>query len=144
MLRPRCCGPDRSAARWAARSGSRWTRCSRPGRSRSGASGRRASGPSGRERRGWGPLPAGKRAGLRPDAVVTVVGGGGLLCGVLQGLHAAGWTDAPVLAVETEGAASYAAALRAGRLVTLDRIRSIATTLGARTVAAEALAWAGR
>lgn len=84
------------------------------------------------------------RAGLRPDAVVTVVGGGGLLCGILQGMHAAGWTDVPVLAVETEGAASYAAALQAGRLVTLDRIRSIATTLGARTVAPEALAWAAR
>jgi L-serine/L-threonine ammonia-lyase len=83
-------------------------------------------------------------AALRPDAVVTVVGGGGLLCGVLQGMHAVGWTDVPVVAVETEGAASYAAAIQAGHLVTLDRIRSIATTLGARTVAAEALAWAGR
>jgi L-serine/L-threonine ammonia-lyase len=82
--------------------------------------------------------------GLRPDAVVTVVGGGGLLCGLLQGMHAVGWTDVPVLAVETEGAASYAAAVAAGKLVTLDRIRSIATTLGARTVAAEALAWAHR
>jgi L-serine/L-threonine ammonia-lyase len=83
-------------------------------------------------------------AGLRPDAVVTVVGGGGLLCGVLQGLHAVGWAEVPVLAVETEGAASFAAAVEAGHLVTLDRIRSIATTLGARTVAAEALAWASR
>lgn len=83
-------------------------------------------------------------AGLQPDAVVTVVGGGGLLCGLLQGMHAAGWTDVPVVAVETEGAASYAAAVTAGHLVTLNRIRSIATTLGARTVAAEALAWASR
>jgi len=83
-------------------------------------------------------------AGLRPDAVVTVVGGGGLLCGLLQGMLAAGWTDVPVLAVETEGAASFAAAVEARHLVTLDRIRSIATTLGARTVAAEALAWASR
>jgi L-serine/L-threonine ammonia-lyase len=83
-------------------------------------------------------------AGLRPDAVVTVVGGGGLLCGLLQGMHEAGWTDVPVLAVETEGAASYAAAVEAGQLVTLDRIRSIATTLGARTVAPEALVWASR
>lgn len=83
-------------------------------------------------------------AGLTPDAVVTVVGGGGLLCGLLQGMHAAGWEDVPVLAAETEGAASFAAAVEAGHLVTLDRIRSIATTLGARTVAAEALDWAGR
>jgi L-serine/L-threonine ammonia-lyase len=50
----------------------------------------------------------------------------------------------PVLAVETEGAASLAAAVQAGRLVTLDAIRSIAVTLGARRVAPEALAWTGR
>lgn len=83
-------------------------------------------------------------AGLQPDAVVTVVGGGGLLCGLLQGMHAVGWADVPVLAVETQGANSFAAAVEAGHLVTLDRIRSIAVTLGARTVAAEALAWASR
>lgn len=83
-------------------------------------------------------------AGLRPEAVVTVVGGGGLLCGLLQGMHAAGWADVPVLAAETRGADSFAASVDAGRLVTLDRIRSIATTLGARTVAAEALAWTER
>jgi L-serine/L-threonine ammonia-lyase len=82
--------------------------------------------------------------GLRPDAVVTVVGGGGLLCGALQGMHAAGWTDVPVLAVETKGADSYDASLRAGHRVTLDAIRSLAKTLGARTVCAEAFAWASR
>lgn len=83
-------------------------------------------------------------AGVRPGAVVVSVGGGGLLCGLLEGMHDVGWKDVPVLAVETEGAASFAASVQAGRLVTLDRIASIATTLGARTVAAEALAWAGR
>jgi len=82
--------------------------------------------------------------GVVPGAVVVSVGGGGLLIGLLQGMHELGWTDVPVLAVETEGAASFAAATRAGRLVTLDRIDSIATTLGARTVAAEALAWTRR
>jgi L-serine/L-threonine ammonia-lyase len=80
-------------------------------------------------------------AGLRPGAVVLAVGGGGLLCGVLEGLHRVGWPRVPVLAVETEGAASFAASVKAGRLVTLDRITTVATTLGARTVAAEALAW---
>jgi L-serine/L-threonine ammonia-lyase len=39
-----------------------------------------------------------------------------------------------VVAVETEGAASYNAAVRAGGLVTLDGITSIAKSLGARTV----------
>ncbi len=50
----------------------------------------------------------------------------------------------PVLAVETLGADSFAAAVAAGRLVTLAAINSIATTLGARTVCAEALAWSRR
>ncbi|MEM6269651.1 MAG: pyridoxal-phosphate dependent enzyme [Bacteroidota bacterium] len=79
-----------------------------------------------------------------PDAVVVSVGGGGLLCGVLQGMEAVGWKRARVVTAETEGAASYAASLAAGRLVTLDRITTIAKTLGAKTVAAEALRWAER
>lgn len=82
--------------------------------------------------------------GVRPAGVVVAVGGGGLLCGVLEGMHAQGWTDVPVVAVETEGADSFASSVAAGRLVTLERIASIATTLGARTVAAEALAWTSR
>ena len=79
-----------------------------------------------------------------PDAVVVAVGGGGLLIGVLEGMHRAGWTRVPVVAVETEGAASLRAAVRAGRLVTLPRIDSLAITLGARTVAPAALAWTRR
>ncbi|MDQ7785148.1 MAG: pyridoxal-phosphate dependent enzyme [Desulfomonilaceae bacterium] len=82
--------------------------------------------------------------GVRPGAVVVSVGGGGLLCGLLEGMHDVGWTDVPILAVETEGAASFAAAVRAGRPVTLDRITSVATTLGARRVADEAFAWTKR
>src|SRR5690606_19699753 len=84
------------------------------------------------------------QAGVQPGAVVLSVGGGGLLRGVLLGLVQAGWAHVPVLAAETEGAASLAAALQAGRRVSLERITSIATTLGARTVAAEALAAAQR
>lgn len=79
--------------------------------------------------------------GIKPGAVVLSVGGGGLLCGVVEGLHAVGWNDVPVVAVETTGADSFAAAVKAGHLVTLDRITSIATTLGARTVAPQALEW---
>jgi len=82
--------------------------------------------------------------GVRPGAIVVSVGGGGLLCGLLEGMHEVGWTDVPILAVETEGAASFAAAVRAGRLVTLDRITSVATTLGARRVAVKALEWTER
>ncbi len=82
--------------------------------------------------------------GPRPDAVVLSVGGGGLLCGTLLGMHAVGWTDVPVLAVETRGAASLAAAMAAGKLVTLPEIDTVASNLGAATVASEALAWTKR
>jgi L-serine/L-threonine ammonia-lyase len=82
--------------------------------------------------------------GVKPGALVVSVGGAGLLVGLVEGLHQVGWPDVPVLAVETEGAASFAASVRAGRLVTLDAIRSIAVTLGARRVAAAALEWTQR
>jgi L-serine/L-threonine ammonia-lyase len=83
-------------------------------------------------------------AGIKPGALVLSVGGGGLLCGVAEGLHSAGWTDVPIIAVETEGASSFAQAVQAERLITLDRITSIATTLGARRVAQQALDWTYR
>ena len=38
-----------------------------------------------------------------PDAIVVAVGGGGLLCGVCQGLHQVGWGHVPVVAMETVG-----------------------------------------
>ena len=66
------------------------------------------------------------------------------MVGLLQGLHAVGWRDVPVVAVETRGTSSFAQSVEAGRLVTLDRVDSVATTLGARTVAAEAFAWTDR
>jgi L-serine/L-threonine ammonia-lyase len=77
----------------------------------------------------------------RPDAVVVAVGGGGLLCGVLEGMRRAGWDDVPVLAVETHGAASLHAAMKAGEPVDIGRIDSIATTLGARKVCERVLRW---
>jgi L-serine/L-threonine ammonia-lyase len=67
--------------------------------------------------------------GPRPGAVVLSVGGGGLMCGVLQGMHAAGWHDVPLVAVETRGAES------------LPAITSLATTLGARQVCDAAFNW---
>jgi L-serine/L-threonine ammonia-lyase len=75
----------------------------------------------------------------KPGCVLVSVGGGGLLVGVLQGLREVGWEDVPVLGIETHGAASLGAAMRAGELVTLPDIASVALTLGAKTVAAEAL-----
>ena len=76
-----------------------------------------------------------------PDLVVLSVGGGGLLCGVLEGMAAVGWKNTEVLAVETEGAASYAAALAVGRPVEIDKIDTIARSLGARKVCDASIAW---
>lgn len=79
------------------------------------------------------------QSGRRFDCVVTSVGGGGLMCGIIEGLRRNGLDHVPVLAVETEGAASLAESLKAGERVTLPAITSIATSLGARRVAERAL-----
>ena len=81
------------------------------------------------------------RAGLVPDAVVLSVGGGGLLCGIAQGLREHGWDHVPIFAIETLGAASFHAAVQAGRPVTLDHITSVATSLGAKRVCDKAMQW---
>ena len=59
---------------------------------------------------------------IKPAAVVVCVGGGGLLCGVVQGMKKVGWSDVPIVAMETKGADSYNAAVLAGELVTLPDI----------------------
>lgn len=82
--------------------------------------------------------------GIVPDAVVMSVGGGGLLSGVLEGMYRAGWSQVPVFAVETEGAASLHAAMQAGEPATLEAISTIALTLGARQVAEQARRWTQR
>lgn len=81
------------------------------------------------------------RSGLKPDAVVLSVGGGGLLSGVVEGLHRNGWSDIPVFAVETAGAASFHEASKAGHPVELEQITSIATSLGAKRVCEKAIQW---
>lgn len=81
------------------------------------------------------------RAGLVPDAVVLSVGGGGLLCGVAEGMQRTGWAQVPIVAVETQGAASLRAALDARQPVTLDAITSVATSLGAKRVCDRAWQW---
>ncbi|KAG8455682.1 hypothetical protein GDO86_001757 [Hymenochirus boettgeri] len=75
----------------------------------------------------------------KPGAIVLSVGGGGMLCGVVQGLREAEWDDVPIIAMETRGAHSLNAALQAGTLVTLPEITSVAKTLGAKTVGAQTL-----
>ena len=80
-------------------------------------------------------------AGLAPDVVILSVGGGGLLCGVAEGLKRNGWGHVPVIAVETAGADSLAQSLSANARVALPAITSIATSLGARMVSEQAFAW---
>ncbi|KAG0051624.1 hypothetical protein BGZ83_003501 [Gryganskiella cystojenkinii] len=77
--------------------------------------------------------------GVVPDAIVCSVGGGGLLNGIILGCQAAGWNKVPVIAIETHGANSFQQAVVAGKLVTLPKITSIATTLGAKRVSAKSL-----
>ena len=73
-----------------------------------------------------------------PDVVILSVGGGGLLCGVIEGLRRHRLTHVPILAVETHGADSLSASFKAGRHMELADIKSIATSLGAKKVAAAA------
>jgi len=83
-------------------------------------------------------------SGVRPDVVVLSVGGGGLLSGVIEGLQRNGLHDIPVIAVETEGAASFRAAIEAGQPVALEHINTVATSLGAKKVCEQAVKLVGR
>lgn len=79
--------------------------------------------------------------GLKPDVVVLAVGGGGLACGVLQGLANQAWHDIPLIAVETLGADSFAQSVKAGHRVRLNQITSRATSLGAKEIAERLVLW---
>ena len=70
----------------------------------------------------------------KPDVVIVCVGGGGLLCGVVQGMKKAGWGDVPIVAMETKGADSYNAAVMAGELVTLPDITRYGSWICCRSV----------
>lgn len=85
-----------------------------------------------------------REQGVDFDVVICSVGGGGLMSGVLSGLQRNGLAHIPLIAAETDGAASLNAAVRAGELVSLPAITSIASTLAAKRVAAECFAWTRR
>jgi L-serine/L-threonine ammonia-lyase len=73
--------------------------------------------------------------GSHPDAIVCSVGGGGLLNGIMLGLERYGWSDhVTVVGMETRGADSFAESIRAGHIVTLPGITSIARSLGVTRV----------
>lgn len=73
-----------------------------------------------------------------PDAIVCSVGGGGLFNGIMQGMDELNWSSqTKVVAVETDGAHSLNAALKAKEHITLPGITSIATSLGCPHVSAQ-------
>ena len=74
-----------------------------------------------------------------PAAILVSVGGGGLICGVFEGLEAASWKDTRVVAAETVGASSFGKAWEKKQPVRLSAIESIATSLGALEVTNVAL-----
>lgn len=78
-------------------------------------------------------------AAVDPAAVLVSVGGGGLLCGVLEGVQAVEWNQCKVIAAETIGASSFGQAWKEQALVRLPAIESIATSLGALEVTRVAL-----
>lgn len=66
-----------------------------------------------------------------PDLIVASIGGGGLISGILSAVqHFSPATK--VVGVETEGADSMYQSYKAGRIIELPAITSIAETLGAR------------
>ncbi|KAI0122985.1 tryptophan synthase beta subunit-like PLP-dependent enzyme [Xylariales sp. AK1849] len=85
-----------------------------------------------------------KHLGVEPDGIVCNCGGGGLLNGIMEGVeqtkHLLGLKPR-VIAVETVGADSLNASVKAGKLVTLPAITSIATSLGAPTVSKQTFEW---
>ncbi|KAI0906188.1 tryptophan synthase beta subunit-like PLP-dependent enzyme [Ustulina deusta] len=79
------------------------------------------------------------------DAIVCNVGGGGLLNGVMEGIarnYPPARARPAVLALETAGADSLAASIRAGSHVALPGITSVASSLGAPRVSERTYRWA--
>lgn len=82
-----------------------------------------------------------RHSGIQPDAIVLSVGGGGLLSGIVEGLHRHSWHEIPVFAVETVGANSFHEAMKAGQPISLDKVSTIATSLAAKQVCQQAVNW---
>jgi L-serine/L-threonine ammonia-lyase len=79
-------------------------------------------------------------SGIHPDAIIVSVGGGGLYCGVVNGLKGNSLIDVCVIAAETSGMASFHEAIRRGEHCELETVSGVATSLGAKKVAAQAFA----
>jgi L-serine/L-threonine ammonia-lyase len=79
-----------------------------------------------------------------PDKIVVAVGGGGLLCGIFEGLMRNNWRKVKVVTAETEGAASFAKSFEANEIIELSEVNTIATSLAAKKVAVKTLEYAKR
>lgn len=77
-----------------------------------------------------------------PDLVLVAVGGGGYFCGVVEGMQRNNWDETQIATAETHGAASMKQALENKELITLDKIETIASSLGAKRVAKQAFEYA--
>ncbi|EXJ79504.1 hypothetical protein A1O1_08768 [Capronia coronata CBS 617.96] len=83
--------------------------------------------------------------GEPPDIILCSVGGGGLLNGIMQEIDRNGWNGkVHVVAMETAGADSLNQSIKAGHLVTLDRITSQATSLGVSRVSEKTFEYSKR
>lgn len=80
----------------------------------------------------------------KPDLIIAAVGGGGLACGILQGLHHNGWQDVPLLTVGTLGADAFYQSVQAGKRIILPAITSRATSIGVKQVAQALFDWRER
>lgn len=78
----------------------------------------------------------------KPDHLIVSVGGGGLLCGILEGLKRNHWSDVKITTAETQGAASFYESWKAQKVIELEEINTIANTLGAKRITKKALSLA--
>lgn len=82
-----------------------------------------------------------KMDGCKPQAIIVSVGGGGLFTGLIEGLHTLQWQEVALITAETQGAASLATAMQEKKRVRLEKIDTIATTLGAKQICQAAFDW---
>jgi L-serine/L-threonine ammonia-lyase len=62
-------------------------------------------------------------ADTKPDCIITSVGGGGLLNGIIEGLIRNNWMDSvDIITAETEGANCFNLAINKGEIVTMEKI----------------------
>lgn len=79
-----------------------------------------------------------KESKLKPDAIVTSVGGGGLFSGIVKGLIKHNWLNTCMVTAETKGAATLATSFSEQKRIKLSEINTIASTLGAKQICQQA------